>query len=85
MKIIVFQWVELIKAVFKVQEEFNGKNIHKQVQTRITITHFMKTMHNIISVMVYLMYLPDFYTKSHKTTDLNNCIGVIVQYIQQYN
>jgi hypothetical protein len=31
------------------------------------------------------MNLPDFYTKSHKTTDFNHCIGVIVQYIQQDN
>jgi len=39
----------------------------------------------LLQMICYLMNLPDFYTESHKTTELNHCIGVIVQYIQQDN
>jgi hypothetical protein len=35
--------------------------------------------------IVYLVNLPDLYTKSHNTTDLNYRIGVIVEHIEQDN
>jgi len=50
-----------------------------------TVTPVLNLYTYLLQKMCYLMNLPDFYTKSHKTTELNHCIGVIVQYIQQDN
>jgi len=70
------------RSIPRIEGDAGGltKQTMEKAQHRNTsVLHFHTYL---LQKICYLMNLPDFYTESHKTTEFNHCIGVIVQYIQ---
>jgi hypothetical protein len=64
------------------KKHLNRTNLNPAYSNLGEQTRFID-LHLYVTKIVYLVNLPDLYTESHNTTDLNYCIGVVVEDIEQ--